>query len=488
MSLPPGICTLHGVYYQAGTLIPVSTRYGDKISLFNHTTGYTAVVDPLTGLARLESGGVYTTGVGTESERRLSKGRVNSESNLEDAKQRSSWKAATATLRLGRRTSENSLSLKTFGRLGGKSGSMGSAGSLLKGTSEFEDVVVRVWDMHLHSHLEEKVQRRLSAKSPSRTNFPDENNLSSPTMPPDSPLSPTANAFPSLLDQIRARRQTNAGGTVRIKGTDDSSPTSQDPAPRGRRPSSASSSIADLSKVQGPGGSTHNLTRRTSLGPSMNSLYDAMEDSQRHTEEDEEDDEEGKMSLSLLDFLGGPPMPRKVSLGDTASEPPTSARASVRSKRSASFVEGSEEAISSPSVAISSPSVSTRRYSLGGSGRGGAGVKSFGIAGKVTTVDSLAELPVVAETLSVDRNGAVEPKTPSITETPLIELPLENCLALPDTEQAAQNGFNIVHEAGVVHCFAVGWENMVSLHGSMFVGGIAQSSVFVVGVPGVYLA
>ena len=53
------LCTLDGLYYQSGTIIPVKSAYGAQATVFNYATNATTPIDAA-GTIKLESDGIYS--------------------------------------------------------------------------------------------------------------------------------------------------------------------------------------------------------------------------------------------------------------------------------------------------------------------------------------------------------------------------------------------------------------------------------------------
>lgn len=54
------------------------------------------------------------------------------------------------------------------------------------------------------------------------------------------------------------------------------------------------------------------------------------------------------------------------------------------------------------------------------------------------------------------------PNQDSTTASPLFEITMDNCLALPDSDASSDRAFNVVYEGGVLKCVADSAENMAS--------------------------
>ncbi|KAJ3034401.1 hypothetical protein HDV00_005057 [Rhizophlyctis rosea] len=442
MALPFTLSILQGVYYQAGTQVPVANRFGERYMLYNHTTGTYAPVDA-DGLVRLEGRGIYTAEL-LDLERRLGRqGRARSESNLDESKR--TWK--TPPIRLGRRTSEQSISPKRIGSV--RPPSLGSLNSLRKGSVEGgED----------------------EAKTPKKSVTESEAN-------------PITSSFPNLLDSIKSyRRQSSSGSSSTIRRQSMQAmmeSTKPDPDTRPTLPpeSPSSTSAADLASSHlGPSyrsSSIGSLNKRLSapagfgIAPSLDSIAGTLTRGTSgasgtfHSESENEEDHDDP--VSLMDFLGPSVLKKSGSMVSegSGSLPPMSNRASVLSKRSSSMLSD-EGASPKASVGKRAPSILTDDA---GSPKGSVAKKSYTSSrlgrfsiGVSTSQDSLAEIPQMMEYLKTQKGTSVVSLWFTLrdyvlrafedeheVDTPVIEIDIGGCLGLPDST-LSPFGFNVMYD------------------------------------------
>ncbi|KNC98634.1 uncharacterized protein SPPG_06316 [Spizellomyces punctatus DAOM BR117] len=458
-------CTLHGVPYLPGTAIPVKAKYGNAMILFNHRTGSSAALDEM-GVARLEAGGIYTAET-LESEKRLAaKSKVGLESSDDNKKLR---RHSALPRILSRRTSDSSMG-KTLRGLAG--GSKAASAASLAGPAEEEEAISFHEMLNMDTPKSDGQQKDASLrKTRPRSAVPSNSGFFTTTSADTS--FPPSGTFPSLFDQLKAQKRNSGAPPASVAITE-----SRGDIPRTDSLESglSTSSVTVASSVPDLRGTVKDTSRRWSAGfpfgptttssDSINSMSYTGKPSP--LSDVESDDEKRDSGMTLIDFLNSGPgsRPRKASDSPGVSKINTGTIRVKSSSQSSGLASPSGMSSISTILAETSP---PRYLTL-------VGGKKYTISGSTTTADNIADLAALSGVVRVERNKSVEvlsatledyvlkmcEKAPNNGEMPkmIIDIPTENCLALPDPQQATQGAFNIIHRNGVLHCWAASQDEM----------------------------